>query len=169
MGASQNLENLDPEQPFGKQKTSARSMSRRPMAKRYSTAGFSKNLTYTILEIQQIRGTSPQTVRRWIKEEGLPAMTSQRPFLIHGADLIDFLKTKSDKGKNPHAPGELSCFKCGTRGRPMGDMADLESNGSRMRLKALCGACESPVSVYIGEAKLAQYREFLDIADSSPL
>ena len=139
------------------------------MAKRYSTAGLSKNLTYTILEIQEIRGYSPQTVRRWIKEEGLPAMTSQRPFLIHGADLIDFLKAKSNKGKNPHTPGELSCFTCGQRGRPLGDMADLERNGPRMRLKALCGACEGPVSVYIDEAKLALYREVLDVADCTPL
>lgn len=139
------------------------------MAKRYSTAGISKNLTYTILEIHEIRGFSPQTVRRWIKEEGLHAMTSQRPFLIHGADLIDFLKAKGNRDKNPHAPGELSCFKCGNRGRPLGDMADLERTGARRRLKALCGACERPVSLYISAAKLAQYREVLDIADSAPL
>ncbi|WP_427452254.1 helix-turn-helix domain-containing protein [Litorimonas sp. WD9-15] len=139
------------------------------MARRYSAAGISKNLTYTILEIQEIRGTSPQTVRRWMKEEGLPAMTSQRPFLIHGADLIDFLNGKSNRGKNPHAIGELSCFKCGKRGRPLGDMADLVREGSRRRLKALCGECERPVSLMIGAAKLAQYREVLDIADSAPL
>lgn len=139
------------------------------MAKRYSTAGISKNLTYTIQEIHDIRGTSTQTVRRWIKEEGLPAMTSQRPFLIHGADLIEFLKGKSKRGKNPHKPGELSCFKCGNRGRPWGDMADLQKEGARRRLKALCGACEKPVSLYIGTAKLAQYREILDIAESDPL
>lgn len=139
------------------------------MAKRYSTAGLSKNLTYTIQEIQHIRGTSPQTVHRWIKEEGLPAMMTQRPFLIHGADLIEFLNGKSKRGKNPHQPGELSCFKCGTRGRPLGDMADLEMVGARRRLKALCGACERPVSLYIGTARLAQYREILDIAESDPL
>ena len=139
------------------------------MAKRYSTAGISKNLTYSIQEIQDIRGTSPQTVHRWIKLEGLPAMTSQRPFLIHGADLIEFLNGKSNRGKNPHAPGELSCFKCGNRGRPLGDMADLKINGSRRRLEALCGSCENSVSLIIGAAKLAQYREILDIAESDPL
>ena len=139
------------------------------MAKRYSTAGISKNLTYTIQEIHDIRGTSPQTVHRWIKEEGLPAMTSQRPFLIHGADLIDFLNGKSKRGKNLHSAGEITCFKCGHRGKPLGDMADLVTEGSRRRLSALCGACESPVSLIIGTAKLAQYREVLDIAESSPL
>ena len=139
------------------------------MAKRYSTAGISKNLTYSIQEIQDIRGTSPQTVRRWINEEDLPAMTAQRPFLIHGADLIEFLNVKSNRGKNPHKVGELSCYKCGHRGRPLGDMADLEINGSRRRLEALCGNCENPVSLIIGAAKLAQYREILDIAESDPL
>jgi len=108
------------------------------MARRYSTAGISKNLTYTIQEIRDIRGTSPQTVHRWIKEEGLPAMISKRPFLILGSDLIAFLNSKGNRGKTPLCAGEFSCFTCRNRGRPLGDMADLVNGGTRRRLKALC-------------------------------
>jgi len=157
------------EQPSGKQKTSARSMRHRLMASRYSTAGLSKNLTYTIAEIHDIRGTSPQTIRNYIKNEELRAMTSQKPWLIHGSDYIQFLNQKRGKRKNPHSPGELSCFKCGHRGRPLGDMADLSFEGNRRERKALCSQCEGPVSLYIGEVKLAQYREILDIAEGSTL
>lgn len=139
------------------------------MANRYGSAGLSKNLTYTIAEIHDIRGTSPQTVRGYIKNEGLRAMTSQKPWLIHGSDYIQFMNEKRDKRKNPHSPGEFTCFKCGHRGRPMGDMADLIIMGNRRQLKALCGGCERTVSLYIGEIKLAQYREILDIAEGSTL
>ena len=139
------------------------------MANRYSTAGLSKNLTYTIAEIHDIRGTSPQTIRGYIKNEELRAMTSQKPWLIHGADYIAFLQNKRSKGKRSFVPGELRCFTCGHRGRPMGNLADLEIQGNRRRIKALCSACEAPLSLYISEDKLAQYREILDIADGSTL
>ena len=139
------------------------------MASRYSTAGLSKNLTYTIAEIHDIRGTSPQTIRGYIKNEGLCAMISQKPWLIHGADYVEFLQKKRNKGKQPLKPGEVKCFTCGHRGRPMGDLADLIKEGNRRRLIALCGTCEEAVSLYISEAKLVQYREVLDIAEGSTL
>ena len=139
------------------------------MAKRYSTAGLSQNLTYTLAEIHEIRGTSPQTIRGYIKNEKLRAMTSQKPWLIHGSDYIQFLNEKRGKRKNPHSPGELTCFKCGHRGRPLGDMADLKIEGNRRTLKALCSKCENPINLYISEAKLALYREVLDIAEGSTL
>ena len=139
------------------------------MANRYGSAGLSKNLTYTIAEIHDIRGTSPQTVRGYIKNEGLRAMTSQKPWLIHGSDYIQFMNEKRDKRKNPHSPGELTYFKCGHRGKPLGDMADLRIEGNRRVISALCGACEGTLSLYIGETKLALYREVLDIAEGSNL
>ena len=144
-------------------------MKRLRMAKRYSTAGISKNLSYTIREIHEIRGTAPQTIRKYIREEGLPAMTSQKPFLIHGADYIDFMERKrKGNGKGPLEPGSFKCFTCTHRGPPMGNMGDLETV-PRRRITALCGACERPVGMYIGEAKLAQYCAVLDIATASPL
>ena len=139
------------------------------MANRYGTAGLSKNLTYTIAEIHDIRGTSPQTVRGYIKKEGLRAMTSQKPWLIHGEDYIEFLQKKRSKGKRPLNPGEVRCFTCGHRGRPMGNMADLIKKSNRWQLKALCSECEGPLNLYISEAKLVLYREVLDIAEGSIL
>ncbi len=139
------------------------------MARRYSSAGISKNLPYTISEIHDIRGTAPQTIRKYIHDKELPAMTSQKPWLILGADYIDLMARKrAGGGKGPLEPGEFKCFSCAHRGPPMGDMADYEVS-PRKRLTALCGACERPLSMYISDARLAQYRAVLDIADACPL
>jgi hypothetical protein len=135
------------------------------MAKRYRTTGISKNLSYTIQEIHELCGTSPQTIRRFIKVEGLPAMTSQKPFLINGGDYIEFIETKQQRSKRTLSTGQFRCFSCGTIGKPFGGMADYDASGSRRRLSALCGACERPVSLLTSEKKLVQYREILDIAE----
>lgn len=139
------------------------------MAKRYSTAGISKNRSYSIREIHDICGTSPQTIRRYIKSEGLPAMTGQKPFLIHGADYIAFIETKRNRSRKTLKAGEFRCFSCGTIGEPFGGMADYDASGFRPRLSALCRACERPVSLLIGAVKLERYRAKLDIAGGSAL
>ena len=139
------------------------------MAKRYSNAGLHKHLTYSISEIHDITGVTPQTTLRRIKHEGLPAMTSQKPFLIRGADLIAFNNAKRNKAKGKLEPGTFRCFHCAARERPFGDMADYVPSVPRPRLSALCGACERPVSMITGEAKLRQYQAILDIANAPPL
>lgn len=160
---------LAQEQLSGKPKTSVRSLMVTPMAKRYNNKGLSKNLTYSISEINEITGVTPQTTLRRIKREGLPAMTSQKPFLIHGADLIAFNNAKRNQSKGRLEPGTFLCFPCGARERPLGDMADYHGDGLRPRLSALCGGCEEPVSQLVGEARLRQYRAILDITNATPL
>lgn len=139
------------------------------MARRYRTAGISKNLSYSIREINDICGTTPQTIRRFIKSEGLPAMTGQKPFLINGGDYLDFIEGKRTRSKRTLKVGEFRCFSCGTIGKPFGGMADYDASGFRPRLSGLCGSCERPVSLLISAAKLPQYRAHLDIAEGSPL
>lgn len=139
------------------------------MARRYRTAGISKNLSYTTREICEICGTSPQTLRRYIKFEGLPAMTTQKPFLINGGDYLDFIEAKRKRAKKTLKVGEFRCFSCGTIGQPFGDMADYDPSGFRPRLSALCGSCERPVSLLTSAATFSRYRACLDIAEGSPL
>lgn len=139
------------------------------MAKRYSNAGLSKNLTYTVIEIHDITGISPQTTLKRIRNKELPAMTAKKPFLIHGEDLIAFNNAKRNQGKKPLEPGTFRCFSCGARERPFGNMADYIPSEPRSRLSALCGTCERPVSLIVGKAKLEQYGEILDIANTCPL
>ena len=45
---------------------------------------------YSVDEVARARGVTKGTVRRWTKS-GLPAITDQKPLLILGEDLIEFL------------------------------------------------------------------------------
>jgi len=96
-------------------------------------------------------------------------MTSKKPWLICGADFIALMERKrKGSGKGPLETGSFKCLKCGHRGPPMGNMADLETD-PRRRITALCGVCEHPVGMYIGKAKLEAYRAILDIVGPSNL
>jgi len=140
------------------------------MAKRYSTKGINSHRSYSPEEIATIIGATSRTILVWIKSEGLPAMTMQRPFLIKGADLKTFIERRNKKGKGKLNAGEFRCFTCGARGLPLGKMADYEAlPDQKPRLVALCGQCEGNLSMLVSDASLARHQAILDIAIASPL
>ena len=49
---------------------------------------------YTVDEAARVLGRDKGTIRRWIAK-GLPAIKDQKPHLILGTDLIEFLKTQT--------------------------------------------------------------------------
>jgi excisionase family DNA binding protein len=72
--------------------------------------GLKSHRNYTVEEIARLIGSSRGTVRRWTKK-GLHFVTEQRPRLIRGDDLLEFLaKLKAPKQRcQLH---ECYCFKC---------------------------------------------------------
>lgn len=94
--------------------------------------------SYEIAEVAALLKVHRNTVRGWLKD-GLPAMTEQRPFLIQGAVLIDFLKTRRQQRRRQCAPGELYCLRCREPRRPAGDMVDYKPSSET--LGALIGIC----------------------------
>ena len=60
------------------------------MARRISAIRVKANRSYTVEEAADAVGATPQTVRNWIKR-GLPAMAAQRPILIIGCALKEYL------------------------------------------------------------------------------
>jgi transposase-like protein len=135
----------------------------RAMAKRFSARGISKHRSYTVEEAAQIIGACPQTLRKW-GNEGLHLLTCMCPHLVNGADLIAFLQKRDAKRKGSKLKiGQVRCFKCKANIKPLGLMADyIPMTPTRGRLTALCADCESTCSLFIGQAKLAQYAKVLD-------
>lgn len=80
--------------------------------------------SYTIPEVAGVLGVSVGTVRSWVRS-GLPAMVAQRPFLILGCELRDFLNARRAKFKASLQADELFCFSCKTARKPLGLMVDL--------------------------------------------
>jgi len=134
------------------------------MAKRFSTRGISKHRCYMVEEAALIIGATPQTIRKWGNGD-LPLLTSRRPHLVNGSDLIAYIKARADRTQRPKLEiGQVRCFRCGLREKPLGEMADyIPMTPTRGRLAALCSACEGECSLFIGQTKLALYAKVLDI------
>lgn len=67
--------------------------------------------SYTVEELAEATGTTPQTVRAWIKT-GLPALTDERPHLVIGRQAKAYLADRAEKARRPLGIGEFFCFRC---------------------------------------------------------
>ena len=119
--------------------------------------------SYSVEEVASLFGTHKNTVRAWVKA-GLPTSDRKRPMLILGVDLAAFLQARQAKHKQPCKPGEFYCVRCRSQKVPAGEMADCwpmtETIG---HLQAICPDCECMMNRWISMAKLAQFREQLEV------
>jgi len=80
---------------------------RSPSARRIKT-----HRTYSYADAAKALNVHKQTVSRWVKSEGLVAITDQRPHLISGADLKKFLTDRNQRRRSPCGDGQLFCLRC---------------------------------------------------------
>ena len=105
-------------------------------------------LTYEVSEAAKALGKSQATIRNWIKD-GLPVLASQKPCLISGAAIRDYLRAKYRATKSPLSEDELYCLSCRTGRKPVDMIVGAVPNTPKTtRLKGLCGCCGA-VSVRI--------------------
>lgn len=112
------------------------------MTRRVSCRGIKTSRNYTVEEVARQLRVTPHTVRRWVKD-GLPVLKDQRPFLILGGDLADFL-TASKTPKQRCAADECYCVKCRAPRPAAEGMAEyIPVSGLTGNLRALCPVCQS--------------------------
>ena len=99
------------------------------------------HLTYTYDEAARVTGTHKRTVMGWVRK-GLPVLSGQKPHLIRGCDLRDFLCKAIKKRKTPLKPNQFYCLKCRDGREAAEGMVDctLPETGAAM-LESLCGVC----------------------------
>jgi hypothetical protein len=78
----------------------------------YSLKPIRRDYTYTVYEIAEVYKITPDTVFRWIRNEGLTRIEGTKKYFVHGSDLIKFLGRRNGKNKKPCQEGEMYCFKC---------------------------------------------------------
>lgn len=101
--------------------------------------------TYTIDEIARLFDVHRNTVRQWVKH-GLPTCDDQRPMLIIGRDLANFLTLKRTKNKQPCKPGEVYCVRCRAPQSPALGMADYKPLTSTSgNLIGICPQCDGMI------------------------
>lgn len=121
--------------------------------------------SYTFEEVAIALGVSLGTVRAWAKS-GLPTMKAQRPYLILGEVLRDFLEAKMAKRKAALQPTELYCLSCKAARTPIGMMVDcIPQTVTTSRLMGLCEACGGTCNRMISRAKIDHFREIFALAE----
>ena len=107
--------------------------------------------SYYINEIVPLWKITRKTCELWIKQEGLKTIEGTSPFMIRGADLIDFIKEKRAKGKIPVKENEFLCMKCRQGVKPKAGSEQILKTGKRigrdnheqLRKTGICEKCET--------------------------
>ncbi len=114
------------------------------MFKYYNSNLVTKNRSYTIEQlcsIYQDKKLHPQTIRDWVKCEGL-AVISNRPIIIHGAVFKDFLKKRNDNHRKPLSFEKFKCLTCKTHFVPEDKEISLYNNkNGSFAAKGKCPDC----------------------------
>ncbi len=118
--------------------------------------------TYTIDEAAEVTDVSPRTIRNWAAD-GLRILDNERPALVRGDDLRDFIKEKRQNRKIKTAPDEFYCVRCRRPRHAAGGIADCIFKGTRVTLTALCEVCETVMTKPIVEARIPKIARTLDL------
>lgn len=132
------------------------------MPKLARLSGIKSFRTYKIDEAAEVSGVSPRTIRNWAAN-GLHILDDERPVLIRGDDLRDFIKGQREGRKVGVAPDAFYCCRCREARNAAGGVADCNITGKRVTLTALCETCETVVTKPIAEALLPEIARTLDL------
>lgn len=135
------------------------------MGKRWpSPTRVKRHRSYEIVEAARALDVHKNTVCRWIKDQGLEAITDRKPFLIRGTALQDFLRGKRTGGRSKCELDQLYCLKCRAPREPAGRFvlyrAVTEAGGN---LEALCAVCETRMFKGLSSSDLPALRLLVDV------
>ena len=134
------------------------------MGKRMSARKIKIHNQYTYEQAADALGVSVQTVRLW-RQSGLPVLDSQKPHLILGFALKDFLQSRSNKPERRLALDQFLCMACNAPRRAHGGMADyLPYTATRGRLEALCETCQGLCGKFASLSLCTELASVLTIA-----
>lgn len=132
--------------------------TRRPKRRTYNTRLIRRDFCYRVDEVAELYGLHRQAVRRWLRG-GLRRIDDQRPFLIHGGDLIAFLDARQSKRKQACASGEIYCCRCKSPRRPRQNLVSVTfQNETHLMLLAKCDICGTRMNQFGSVQKLDHYR-----------
>lgn len=138
------------------------------MPRRSSAARVKANRCYTVEEAAETVGVTPPTVRSWIRR-GLRALIGQRPALILGFDLKEWIAAQRKPKSRPMLIGYLRCLSCKDARTPAFGMVDYHSlSGTHGRLAGFCNECEAPCSRIVSAKDLPAWRAFCEVGGNIP-
>lgn len=134
------------------------------MSKRNATYRLVKiHRSYLVRELAELFAIHPNTVLNWVKA-GLHPIDTSKPMLIHGQEVVTFLKNRKIGRKQKCRPWEMYCLRCRAPQKPAESMADYSpTTATTGNLIALCPVCGTIMNKIVSLAKISSLSEVLDI------
>ncbi|UUV05881.1 helix-turn-helix domain-containing protein [Ruegeria sp. YS9] len=134
------------------------------MARRPSPARIKTHRVYEVWEAAGALGVHRQTVIRWIRQHGLLADISRKPWLIQGRDLKAFLGQRRNRGKCKLELHHCYCVGCKGPRAPDGKIADYtQQTATSGLLSALCPTCGNIMNRAVRRADLDAIRAKIQV------
>ncbi len=129
----------------------------------YNTRLIKCELSYTVQEIAERLSVHVNAVHRWTKV-GLSCIDGLKPQMVHGSELIAFLKLRQSKRKYTCKETELYCCKCRKPQPAWEGQADLIiRNRKQLNIHALCAVCTTPMNKVGSIKKLEEYAKTFSV------
>lgn len=133
------------------------------MARRPNWRRVKQHHSYTVDEVSRLLGVAKITVRRWLKN-GLLAMTGQKPLLILGGDLIDFLRAQRKSTTHKCRLDQCFCFRCRVpREAAFEEMELIHLTSTSGNVRALCGTCTQVMHKRVRLGRLDELRSLVTL------
>ena len=128
---------------------------------RYSLKPIRQSYTYSVDEIAELYELTPDTVFRWIRNEGLKRLPGSKKYFVHSSDLLNFLGKRNSKNKRPCKEGEIFCCKCRRPQKP--NPASLKSRkrpNKTVQISGKCSVCNTHLNTFISHKKWSKEHPF---------
>ena len=93
-------------------------------------------------------------------------MCDQRPFLVRGDDLRNFIRNRRKARKTETALHQFYCLGCRDARDAADGFAECRINGNRITLKAFCVMCGHVVNKPIPKSRLLDLKGKLDLLET---
>ncbi len=140
------------------------------MFKKYSPKPIHSYKSYKISDLCRIykaQDLHPQTIRKWINQQGLKAFLHERDFYIYGAVFKEFLANRNQqhKEKNQLEFNQFRCGKCKSKQPPLDNIINKLTTGFNGSIKAfgVCGKCNHQIKRNYKRSELAEIKEIFQI------
>lgn len=135
------------------------------MGKNYNIRLIKYRESYTLKQISETLNVHPRTVQEW-RHEGLKTISSEKPFLVMGYDLKEFLKEKIKSRKIKLEVNQFYCTKCRCAVISKDNIVQLVSlnktignQGFRcLTIKGICQECGTKLNKFSHEGKLQELK-----------
>lgn len=120
--------------------------NKKPYKRKHNPRYININYYYTMQDIVSMFNVNKRTVYRWFSC-GLKYYSKQKPYMVFGVDLKQFLESRNTKYKINTKPYEFACFRCKKATVPFdNEISIVLYNRKIIHIKSYCHICNCKIN-----------------------